>query len=134
VEKNSAIDLHAQHNTTSIYTPLHNFLMLPEKLSTGLTSLNPDVDRIAMVVEITVNNDGAIQAYNLYRGMLLVCYIWMLILFAACVHNKAKLVYNRVATWLEGAAPVPDFVTAIPGLWDNIRLHVCIIHSLSEHH
>ena len=86
VKNGSAIDGHAHHNTTSVYTAAEIFPMLPEKLSTDLTSLNFNEDRLAMVVEMVVRADGSIQDSNLYP---------------AWVRNRAKLAYNGVAAWLE---------------------------------
>ena len=87
VENGSAIDDHARHNTTSVYTAARIFPMLPEKLSTNLTSLNFNEDRLSIIVEMVIGADGAIQDSDLYR---------------ACVRNHAKLAYNSVAAWLEG--------------------------------
>jgi exoribonuclease-2 len=86
VKKGSAIDRYAGHNTTSVYTPTKNFPMLPPKLSTDLTSLNPDVDRSAVVVEIDVDQNGEFIHWEIYP---------------AAVRNKGKLTYNKVAAFLE---------------------------------
>ena len=102
----AAIDLHARHNTTSVYTAAAIFPMLPEKLSTDITSLGLAADRQAIVVEMVVAADGAVQASAVYR---------------AWVRNRAKLAYHSVAAWLEGG-PAPAAVTAVPGLDDNLRL------------
>jgi exoribonuclease-2 len=107
VKKGSALDEHAKTNTTSIYTAARIFPMLPEKLSTGLTSLNYDADRAAMVVEMTVAADGSMQDSGIYP---------------ARVHNRAKLAYNSVAAWLEAGGAMPDAVAAVTGLADNLHL------------
>ena len=92
VKQGSAIDGHAQTNTTSVYTAAQVFPMLPEKLSTDLTSLGEGVDRLAIVVEMVVKPDGAVADSDVYR---------------AIVRNRAKLAYNGVAAWLDGTAPAP---------------------------
>ena len=107
VKKDSAIDKDAQHNTTSIYTAAQIFPMLPVKLSTNLTSLNPNVDRLAQVVEMVIGPDGSLLDSDVYR---------------AVVHNHAKLAYNSVAAWLEGKTPVPEAVTSLEGLAENLLL------------
>jgi VacB/RNase II family 3'-5' exoribonuclease len=107
VKKNSAIDAHARHNTTSVYTAGRIFPMLPEKLSTDLTSLNYRKDRPAMVVEMVIGDAGVMQESNIYR---------------ARVRNQAKLAYNSVAAWLEGKGSMPAAVAAVPGLAENLRL------------
>ncbi|WP_371366160.1 Ribonuclease R [Sporomusa rhizae] len=107
VKKSSAIDEHAQHNTTSIYTAAQIFPMLPEKLSYNLTSLNVDSDRLAIVVEIVLAGNGTILSSDIYRAM---------------VRNHAKLAYNSVAAWLDGVSSMPPAITAIPGLAENIRI------------
>ena len=107
VRKDTPIDRHARHNTTSVYTAAHVFPMLPEKLSTDLTSLNEGEDRMAVVMDITVNADGHIVQEDVYRAL---------------VHNHAKLAYDRVAAWLDGEDDEPEKVTAVRGLAENIRL------------
>jgi len=87
VKKNTAIDLHAHQNTTSVYTAGKTFPMLPENLSTNLTSLNYQEDRPAVVIEMIVNDAGDIQSPGIYQAL---------------VRNHAKLAYNSVASWLEG--------------------------------
>jgi exoribonuclease-2 len=106
VDKGSHIDDHAAVNTTSVYTAAQIFPMLPEKLSTNLTSLNPDEDRLAIVVEMTVADDGALAGSAIYRAM---------------VRNHAKLAYPGVAAWLEGNAPAPAAVAAVPGLAEQLQ-------------
>jgi exoribonuclease-2 len=107
VRKGSAIDGHAQQNTTSVYTVAETFPMLPEKLSTDLTSLNYGSDRMAIVVEMVFAQDGAQKGSDIYRAM---------------VRNQAKLAYNSVAAWLEGAGPLPQEIGALAGLDENLRL------------
>jgi VacB/RNase II family 3'-5' exoribonuclease len=107
VEKNSAIDAHARHNTTSVYTAGRVFPMLPEKLSTDLTSLNYHEDRSALIIDMVIGDGGVIQDATIYR---------------ARVRNQAKLAYNTVATWLENKGPMPEAVAAVAGLAENLRL------------
>jgi VacB/RNase II family 3'-5' exoribonuclease len=107
VRNGSAIDDHARHNTTSVYTASTIFPMLPEKLSTDLTSLNFKEDRLANVVEMVIGGDGSLQDSDIYRAL---------------VRNRAKLAYNSVAAWLEGKGTVPEAVAAVPGLDENLRL------------
>ena len=108
VVQGSAIDGHAEQNTTSVYTAAQIFPMLPEALSTDLTSLNPDGERPAMVVEMVVEPDGSPENHGrVYR---------------ARVFNHAKLAYNSVAAWLEGDGPEPEPITRVPGLAENLRL------------
>jgi VacB/RNase II family 3'-5' exoribonuclease len=106
VKPGMAINAHAMHNTTSVYTPAVIFPMLPERLSTDLTSLNPDVDRYAMVVDMTFAADGSLIKSDVYQ---------------AVVRSKTKLAYNSVAAWLEGGN-MPSAVSAVPGLSKNLRL------------
>jgi exoribonuclease-2 len=102
----SAIDEHAQTNTTSVYTAAQVFPMLPEKFSTDLTSLNQDEDRLAVVVDMTVDAKGAVAESDIYR---------------AVVHNHAKLAYDSVAAWLEGSAAPPTALAALDGLDAQLR-------------
>ena len=105
--KQSAVSMHAGHNTLSLYTPAVIFPMLPEKLSTDLTSLKYNSDRTAMVIEMLVGPDGVIQASGVYR---------------AVVCNRAKLAYNSTAAWLDGTGPMPQEIGRVPGLAENIKL------------
>jgi len=107
VKRNSAIDEHARQNTTSVYTAGKIFPMLPERLSTDLTSLNFHEDRPAMVIEMVISDAGKILGADLYRAL---------------VRNQAKLAYNSIGAWLEGKGPMPEAVGAIPGLAENLRL------------
>ena len=107
VAKGSPVDEHAEANTTSVYTAAQIFPMLPEKLSTDLTSLREGVDRAALVVELTVRPDGAIADPAIYR---------------AVVRNSAKLAYNAVAAWLDGTAPAPPRVAALSGIDEQLRV------------
>jgi len=107
VKKGSPIDAHARHNTTSVYTEARIFPMLPEKLSTDLTSLNFASERRAMVVEMVIAADGALQSSDV---------------FSALVQNRAKLTYNGVAAWLDGAGPMPKEIGEVDGLMENLRL------------
>jgi VacB/RNase II family 3'-5' exoribonuclease len=107
VHRGSPIDDHARSNTTSVYTVPRIFPMLPEKLSTGLTSLGEGQERVAIVVEMTVNAHGALTASDVYRAL---------------VRNQAKLAYNGVGAWLENKGPAPARVAAVPGLDEQLRL------------
>jgi len=107
VRKDSSIDNHARQNTTSVYTVAEIFPMLPEKLSTDLTSLNLGADRLAVVVEMVFAEDGTVQESDVYE---------------AVVRNRAKLAYNGVAHWLEDNAPTPEPIKAVEGLDANLRL------------
>ncbi len=107
VENVTAIDKHARHNTSSVYTAAKTFPMLPEKLSTNLTSLNYHEDRLAIVIEMAIDKDGALHESTIYQ---------------AHVHNHAQLAYNSVTAWLEGKSPAPDALAAVPGLAENLRL------------
>ena len=107
VNKGTAIDGHARYNTTSVYTAAQIFSMLPEVLSTNLTSLRQDEERLAIIIEIVIGEDSSIAQWDLYR---------------AVVRNRAKLTYNGVAAWLEGKKPVPERVAAVPALDEQIRI------------
>ena len=106
VKEGSAIDGHARTNTTSVYTAAEIFPMLPEKLSTDLTSLGEGQARLAIVIEMEVAADGTVAESDVYR---------------AVVRNRAKLAYNSVAAWLDGTAPAPPRLAAVPGLDEQLR-------------
>lgn len=107
VPKGSAIDLHAQLNTTSVYTAARIFPMLPERLSTNLTSLCAGQDRLAVVTEMQVSSEGEVTSFDTYR---------------AVVCNQAKLAYDPLAAWLEGAGPLPPAAQAVQEMDAQLRL------------
>jgi exoribonuclease-2 len=117
VKKSSPIDDHARTNTTSVYTAAKIFPMLPEKLSTNLTSLNEGEDRVAIVIDAKVSADGSVQSGDVYR---------------ARVHNRAKLAYNEVGMWLEGHTGPPPKVAALKGLAENLKLQDRIADKMRE--
>jgi len=117
VSLHTAIDEHAQHNTTSVYTAAEVFPMLPEKLSTDLTSLNLDSDRLSVVVEMIVSPDGSLDKSDVYR---------------AWVRNHAKLTYNSVAEWLEGDGQAPASVSSVAGLEVSLRLQDATAQKMKE--
>ena len=107
VAKDCAIDQHARQNTTSVYTAAQIYPMLPERLSTDLTSLAFDQDRGALVVQVDVAPDGTVSDSDVY---------------AAVVRNRAKLAYNGVADWLDSRGPMPAAVAAVPGMDEQLRI------------
>jgi len=117
VKKGSSIDEHARHNTTSVYTVAVTFSMLPEKLSTDLTSLNYETDRLAIVIEMVFLKDGSLEHSDIYR---------------AAVRNRAKLAYNCVANWLEDTGPIPQGISSINGLDQNLKIQDSVAQKLKE--
>jgi exoribonuclease-2 len=107
LRQGSALDAHARENTTSVYTAGQIFPMLPEKLSTDLTSLGFAADRLAVVVDMVITPDGTVGKSDVYEAL---------------VRNHAKLAYNSVAAWLEGTGPMPPAIGPVAGLDENIRL------------
>jgi exoribonuclease II len=107
VRPQSPIDHHAQTNTTSVYTAAAIFPMLPERLSTNLTSLGEGEDRLAMIIEMAVAADGSIQESQVYRAL---------------VKNRAKLAYRSVAAWLDGNDKMPEKIAKISGLDEQLRM------------
>jgi VacB/RNase II family 3'-5' exoribonuclease len=106
VPKGTPLDEHAYANCTSVYTGVDVFPMLPVKLSTGLTSLNENEDRLAIAIETVVNADGDVVSYDVYRAM---------------VRNQAQLAYEPVGAWLTGGPP-PDKIANNKTLIDQLRL------------
>ncbi len=115
VAKGSAIDAHAQTNTTSVYTAGGIFPMLPERLSTDLTSLGEGQERDSIVFDYVVQADGTSGGETIYR---------------ARVKNAAKLAYNSVAAWLDGTGPLPAAAGKAPGVPEQLRLQDRIAQSL----
>jgi VacB/RNase II family 3'-5' exoribonuclease len=107
VPLNSPIDEHAAKETVTVYTAVRNFPMLPEALSTDLTSLAENRDRLAIVIEMVVDSGGSIASSNIYR---------------AIVRNKARLTYNAVGAWLEGRSGPDAKVAASPELQAQLKL------------
>jgi len=102
-----AADEHAATNTTSVYTGVVVFPMLPERLSTDLTSLNEGEDRLAIVVEFLIGIDGSLGEPSVYRAL---------------VHNHAKLTYDSIGAWLEGRGPAPSAFARHSSLEEQVRL------------
>src|SRR5919197_1161232 len=120
VTKGSALDSHARVNTTSVYTAAQVFPMLPERLSTDLTSLNPDAERLAIVVDMRVGGDGVVAGGEVYR---------------ARVRNRAKLAYNAVAAWPDGRGPLPPAGAAAKGLDANLQRQDAVAQAMkTERH
>lgn len=115
VPKGSAVDAHARTNTTSVYTAASIFPMLPERLSTDLTSLGEGEERLAVVASFTVSTSGAVTDQEIER---------------ARVRNHAQLAYDAVAAWLDGVAPPPRALAAVHGLDEQLRLQDRIAQAL----
>jgi exoribonuclease-2 len=115
VERATPIDLHAHHNTASVYAAGHVFPMLPERLSTDLTSLGQGVDRPSMVVEYEVRPDGTLGPSDVYL---------------AAVHNWAKLTYDAVGAWLDGKAALPPAAAAAKGMDVQLRMQADVAERL----
>ena len=115
VKNGSAIDEHASHNTTSVYTAAEIFPMLPLKLSNDLTSLNLNEDRPAIVTDVVIDQKGALLESDIYRAL---------------VRNHAKLAYNSVAAWLDGKGDEPSAISAVNGLAENLRIQDRVAQTL----
>jgi exoribonuclease-2 len=107
VHQGTIIDGHAKGETTSVYTGVKVFPMLPAELSEGITSLNENEDRIAVVIEYAVDPAGTATDGKAYRAL---------------VHNRAQLAYNAVGAWLEGKGPAPAKVAANSDLAAQLKL------------
>ena len=107
VKKDSAVDVHARTNTTSVYTSAMVFPMLPERLCTDLTSLNPGQVRLAMVNEMTFSEDGILMTSSIYRAQ---------------VRNQAQLAYDAVSAWIEGESDLPEPAQRVKGMNTQLRL------------
>jgi exoribonuclease-2 len=117
VARGTPIDAHAAHDTTSVYTGVRTFPMIPERLSTNLTSLNEDQVRPAIVIDMVVDPNGDIASSRVFR---------------ANVRNRAQLTYSRVGPWLEDAEPAPPKVAASSDLEAQLRLQNEAAHHLRE--
>jgi VacB/RNase II family 3'-5' exoribonuclease len=117
VAKLTPIDQHAARETTTVYTGIRNFPMLPEQLSTGVTSLLENQDRLSIVIEFVVGPDGNIKSSEVYRAL---------------VRNKAQLQYNSVGAWLEGSAAPPPKVAASGELQDQLKVQSDVAQKLKS--
>ena len=118
VPKQSRTDLRAAHNGTSVYTGVEIFPMLPDRLSKGISSLLPGNDHRAIVIEFAVLADGDVREGAIYRAL---------------VSNKAKLIYEEVGEWLDGERTIPERVSAVPGLEEQIRLQALVMSRLKKY-
>jgi VacB/RNase II family 3'-5' exoribonuclease len=116
VPKGSPIDRHAALNTVSVYTAAIIFPMLPEKLSTDLTSLADQQERLSVVIECVIAADGTLKSSDLY---------------GARVVNHAKLAYNSVGAWLAGSGPLPAAAAAVPGMDAQLKLQDGVAQALA---
>jgi exoribonuclease II len=106
VKMGTPIDDHARNNTTSVYTSARIFPMLPDRLSTNLTSLNANEDRLALVTEMVFRADASLAETTVYR---------------AKVRNKAKLAYDAVSAWIDGNGVLPPGAAAVAGMDVQLR-------------
>jgi exoribonuclease-2 len=109
VPKGSPPDVQAALQTTSVYTGVQTFPMLPAELSTDLTSLGQGQERLAVVIELLVQSSGEVSNHTVYRG---------------AVRNLAKLAYSSTGVWLEGRGPIPTAITEVPGMESQLRLQL----------
>jgi VacB/RNase II family 3'-5' exoribonuclease len=107
VPKDTPIDRFAAAQTTTVYTGVHNFPMIPDALSTGVTSLLAGGDKLTVVIEFRVSESGRLRSSAVYRGL---------------VRNTAQLTYGEVGEWLEGRAAAPRAVADFPALASQLRL------------
>jgi VacB/RNase II family 3'-5' exoribonuclease len=107
VTQDKVLDTHARSETTSVYTGVKVFPMLPAELSEGITSLNENADRVALVIEYAVDSTGTVSDGKAYRAL---------------VRNRAQLAYNGVGAWLEGRDPAPAKVVASADLAAQLKL------------
>jgi exoribonuclease-2 len=107
VPKGSATDAHAQTETTSVYTGVATFPMLPDELSTDLTSLRDSQERLSLIIELIILDSGEVKSHDI---------------FPAWLRNRAKLAYSSTGAWLEGRGPIPPAISAVPGMEAQVRL------------
>jgi exoribonuclease-2 len=117
VSKSSAIDAHAAKETTTVYTGVRNFPMLPEQLSTDASSLLETEDKLSIVIEFVVGKDGSVDSSSVYR---------------AIIRNQAQLTYNAVGAWLENKSAAPDKVAASADLQSQLKLQDAIAQTLKD--
>jgi VacB/RNase II family 3'-5' exoribonuclease len=109
VPKDSATDQHAAAETTSVYTGVATFPMLPDELSTDLTSLRDAQERLSIIIELRVLDSGEVTSRDIYPAWL---------------RNRAKLAYGSTGAWLEGHGPIPPAIATVPGMEAQLRLQL----------
>jgi exoribonuclease-2 len=107
VAKGTAIDRRAQAECTSVYTGVATFPMLPNDLSTGMTSLLGEQERLAIVIELQISEAGEPASHDIYPARL---------------QNHAKLAYSSTGAWLERRGPMPAPIAGLPGMEAQLRL------------
>jgi VacB/RNase II family 3'-5' exoribonuclease len=118
VVKQTPIDQHAARETTTVYTGIRNFPMLPEELSTGVTSLLENQDRLSIVIEFVVDAAGVTNSSGVYRAL---------------VRNRAQLQYNSVGAWLEGSVAAPPKIASSSELQEQLKLQDEVAQRLKNH-
>jgi exoribonuclease-2 len=108
VPSGSALDRHARHNVRAIYTPAARFPLFPEPVANNLGSLRQGKDRLAVVVEMTVEADGSVSATEIRRTR---------------VRNQAQLTYEDVADWMDDKGGLPKTLLKRSLLRKQIELH-----------
>jgi exoribonuclease-2 len=117
VSKQTPIDQHAARETTTVYTGIRNFPMLPEELCTGASSLLENQDCLSIVIEFVVDSTGNLKSQAVYRAL---------------VSNKAQLQYNSVGAWLEGKGAPPAKVAASTDLQAQLKLQSEVAQRLKQ--
>jgi VacB/RNase II family 3'-5' exoribonuclease len=117
IPKLSAIDQHAASETTTVYTGIRNFPMLPEELSTGETSLLENQDRLSVIIDFVVDGTGQVTGSEVYR---------------AVVRNHAQLQYNSTGAWLEGTAAAPPKIANSPDLQAQLKMQSDVAQKLKN--
>jgi VacB/RNase II family 3'-5' exoribonuclease len=123
VPQQTPIDLHAARETTTVYTGIRNFPMLPEELSTGMTSLLENQDRLAVVIEFVIDSSGNIDSSGTIKSSDV---------YRALVRNKAQLQYNSVGAWLEGKSAAPVKVAASAELQSQLKMQDQVAQKLKS--
>jgi VacB/RNase II family 3'-5' exoribonuclease len=119
VAAGTPLDAHARYNTTSVYTAAGVFPMLPERLSTDITSLAANQTRVSIVIELSISSSGSVTSFDVYRAQVI---------------NRAKLAYNSVAAWLDGKGPIPPAVAAVAGMDEQLRIQDRVAQQLKRVH
>jgi VacB/RNase II family 3'-5' exoribonuclease len=117
VPRDTAIDQHASSQATTVYTGVRNFSMLPEALSTGLTSLLENQDNASIIIEFVVSSDGHVKSTDLYRAL---------------VRNRAQLTYSGVGSWLENTGSASAKVAASSDLQAQLKLQNTVAQALRQ--